>query len=75
MAVLVHIVQENWSKKKLARALFIDVKGAFNYVSKCQLLTRMIDLVAWPKSFPTNCYDSHFRASLSQDLSLNAFQC
>ena len=34
IAILVYIVPENWSKKKLARALFMDVKGAFNHVSK-----------------------------------------
>ena len=34
LAILVHTVQENWFKKKLARALFIDVKGAFDQVSK-----------------------------------------
>ena len=57
VAMLVHTVQENWSKKKLAEALFMDVKGAFDHVSKIQLLTRMIelnintDLVTWTKSF------------------------
>ena len=60
VAMLVHTVQENWSKKKLAGALFMDVKGAFDHVSKSQLLTRMIDLgidtdlVAWTKSFLTD---------------------
>lgn len=44
VAILVHTVQENWSKKKLAEALFIDLKGAFDQVSKSQLLTRMINL-------------------------------
>ncbi len=44
MAVLVYTVQEYWSKKKLVRALFIDIKGAFDHVSKSQLLMCIIDL-------------------------------
>lgn len=40
--------------------LFIDVKGAFNHVSKIQLVARMIklrvdgDLISWIKSFLTD---------------------
>lgn len=55
--MLVHIVQENRVKKKLARALFIDVKGAFDHISKSQHLIRMIilginiDLVTLTKFF------------------------
>ena len=50
-------IQESWEEKKLAAALFMDVKGAFDHVSKAQLITRMIelgidgDLVAWTSSF------------------------
>ena len=44
VATLVHAVQEKWEEKKLAAALFMDVKGAFDHVSKGQLLTRMIEL-------------------------------
>ena len=60
VAILVHSVQEKWSEKKLAGALFMDVKGAFDHVSRSQLLKRMIDLgidgdlVAWTKSFLTD---------------------
>ncbi len=60
VATLVYNVQERWEEKKLAAALFIDIKGAFNHVSKEQLLTRMIelrideDLVTWTSSFLTN---------------------
>ena len=60
VAALVHIVQEKWSEKILAGALFIDVKGAFDHVSKAQLLRHMInlgidgDLVGWTRSFLTN---------------------
>ena len=47
-------------RKKITDALFIDVKEAFDYISRIQLLKRMIDLgidgdlVAWTKSFLTN---------------------
>lgn len=30
--MIVHTVQQNWLKKKLAKALFVDIKGAFDYV-------------------------------------------
>ena len=43
--MLLHIVQNNWSKKKLNGALFIDVKRAFDYPSKCQLFMHMIELI------------------------------
>ncbi len=58
--MLVNAVQEKWSEKKLAGALFMDVKGAFDHVSRSQLLKCMIDLgidgdlVAWTKSFLTD---------------------
>ncbi len=60
VATLLHTVQEKWQEKKLAGALFMDVKGAFDHVSRGQLLTRMIelgmdgDLVTWTGSFLTN---------------------
>lgn len=44
VARLVHTVRENWEQKKLAAALFMDVKRAFDYVSECQLHTCMIEL-------------------------------
>ena len=31
---LVHKVEQQWDKKKLAAALFMNVKGAFDHVSK-----------------------------------------
>lgn len=43
VSVLVDIIQESWKKKKLAKALFIDVKEAFNNVSKIWLFKRMIE--------------------------------
>ena len=57
IAMLVHAVQENWLEKKLAVTLFIDVKQAFDHISKSQLLKCMIDfgidenLVVWMKFF------------------------
>ena len=60
VATLVHTVQEKWEEKKLAAALFMDLKGAFDHVSKGQLLSRMIelgvdgDLVTWTGSFLTD---------------------
>ena len=44
VAMLVHMVQGKWEHKKLAVALFMDVKGAFNHVLKSQLLRRMVEL-------------------------------
>ena len=32
LARLVHTVQEKWEEKKLAAALFMDIKGAFGHV-------------------------------------------
>ena len=60
IATLVHTIQEKWDEKKLAAALFMDVKGAFDHVLKGQLLTRMIELgvdsnlVTWTGSFLTD---------------------
>ena len=33
-------VQESWAEKKLAAALFMDVKGAFDHVSKTSLVEK-----------------------------------
>ena len=38
VAAVIHTVQEKWKDKKLAAALFMDVKGAFDHISKGQLL-------------------------------------
>ena len=60
VATLAHTVQERWAEKKVAAALFMDVKGAFDHVSRWQLLARMIelgidgDLVTWTGSFLTD---------------------
>ena len=44
IASLVHKVQKYWAKKKLAAALFMDVKGAFNYISRIKLVEKMTEL-------------------------------
>lgn len=57
---LVYDVEQRWAEKKLVAALFIDVKEAFDHVSKSQLVARMLelgidgDLIWWTKSFLTN---------------------
>ena len=53
IASLVHNVQEFWAERKLAAALFMDIKEAFDHVSKTKLVERMIklgidgDLIRW----------------------------
>ncbi len=44
VASLVHKVESYWAEKKLAAALFMDVKGAFDHVSRTRLAERMIEL-------------------------------
>ena len=41
---LIHKVQKCWAEKKLAAALFMDVKGTFNHVSRTKLVERMTKL-------------------------------
>lgn len=38
VVLLIHEVEHQWAKKKLAATLFVDVKGAFDHVSKTQLI-------------------------------------
>jgi len=57
VAVLMNRTQRPWNEKKVAGALFMDVKSAFNNVSKALLGRRMEtlgiepDLVQWTGSF------------------------
>ncbi|KAI7704569.1 hypothetical protein KC353_g13409 [Hortaea werneckii] len=57
VAQLVTKVETAWSKKHIALALLLDVKGAFDRVSKPQLLKRMVqvgiagNIVRWVDSF------------------------
>lgn len=44
VSILVHRVQKSWEEKKLAEALFMDVKGAFDNVLRSQLFRNMIEL-------------------------------
>lgn len=44
LSALVYMVQEIWENKKLAGALFMDIKEVFDHVSRSQLLKRMIEL-------------------------------
>lgn len=37
MTILVYTIYEKWEEKKLAPALFIDIKEVFNYILKMQL--------------------------------------
>ncbi|KAL1581840.1 hypothetical protein WHR41_09430 [Cladosporium halotolerans] len=60
VAQLVAKVEGAWSKKRIALALLLDVKGAFDRVNKRQLLKRMIEvdgagnIVRWVDSFLTD---------------------
>jgi len=57
VAVLMNCTQQVWAGKKVAGALFMDVKSAFNNVSKTHLGKRMQvlgiepDLIRWTSSF------------------------
>ena len=59
-ALLIHKVQEIWEGRKIADALFMDVKGAFDHISRAQLAQRMSDLgidddlIGWTQSFLTD---------------------
>ena len=59
-AVMIHKVHGIWKDKQIAGALLMDVKGAFDYVSRTKLVQRMRDLgidddlIGWTKSFLTD---------------------
>jgi hypothetical protein len=44
VAKLIYTTEKAWGKKKHLEALFLDVKGAFNYIAKNRLLSRMKEL-------------------------------
>jgi hypothetical protein len=60
VALLMNHTQQAWGGKKMAGTLFMDVKSAFNNVSKAQLGKRMEaqelepDLIRWTDSFMTD---------------------
>jgi hypothetical protein len=41
VAKLIYTIEKAWSQKKLLGALFMNVKGAFNYMIKERLLQRI----------------------------------
>ena len=57
VAVLISDAQQAWSRKNVAGALLMDVKSAFNNVSRGHLIGRIValgvesDLVRWTESF------------------------
>jgi hypothetical protein len=57
VAVLMNRAQEAWKRKEIAGVLLMDVKGAFDHVSRGRLLARMVEmriesnLVRWVSSF------------------------
>lgn len=60
IASLVHKIEQVWQEKKLAAALFLDVKkGAYDYAVRNQLISRMLDLeidgdlIWWTRLFLT----------------------
>lgn len=59
-AIMIENVHESWDEGKVAGALFMDVKGAFDYVSRVKLAQRMRelkidnDLTGWTQSFLTD---------------------
>jgi Reverse transcriptase (RNA-dependent DNA polymerase) len=44
VAKLIYTIKKAWSQNRLLGALFMDVKGAFDYVVKERLLQRMTKL-------------------------------
>lgn len=44
IALLVYKIKEFWTEKKLATALFMDIKRAYNHVSKTKLYKKMMKL-------------------------------
>ena len=58
-ALIIHKVYKTWEEKQVAGALLMDVKGAFDHVSRAKLAQRMAnlgidnDLIVWTQSFLT----------------------
>ena len=59
-ALMIHKVHKIWENKQTAGALLMDVKGAFDHVSRAKLVQRMADLsidndlISWTQSFLTD---------------------
>ena len=60
VAILVQKVQDIWNNRQIAGTLLMDVKGAFDHVSRAKLAQRMADLgiddnlIGWTQSFLTD---------------------
>jgi hypothetical protein len=60
VAVLMNRTQEAWKRREIAAVLLMDVKGAFDHVSRGRLLARMVELriepnlIRWVGSFMEN---------------------
>lgn len=60
VARVMNKVEEIWRRGNIAALLLMDVKGAFDHVSRCGLLHRLVDmgadgnLIAWVESFLTD---------------------
>lgn len=56
-AIMVDNIHRIWAEKKIGASLLVDVKGAFDYVSRVKLAQRMRqlgidnDLIGWTQSF------------------------
>lgn len=44
IALLIYKIEESWVEKKLAAELFINVKRAFNHLSKTKLVKKIMEL-------------------------------
>ena len=59
-AILIQKVHEIWENRQIAGALLINVKGAFDHVSRAVLVKKMADLgidddlIGWTQSFLTD---------------------
>ena len=59
-ALMIHKVHEMWENQHVAGALLMDVKGAFDHVSRARLAKKMADLgidndlIGWTQSFLIN---------------------
>jgi hypothetical protein len=57
VTIIIATVEEAWKQKKLAETLFLNIKEAFDYIIKKQLLKRIIelriprDITRWTDSF------------------------
>lgn len=57
--LLIYKIEQSWAKEKLAVTLFMDVKKAFDHMSKTKLIKKMIkldidcDLIYWTWFFLT----------------------